>query len=269
MDCEKKEATDRNLNQNNPVMEELLQISDFYKNLSYNCLLFSPVGTRGITNYNSYLYESIAGTISSIYNIVGEGHLNDACILLRAYFDTILTTVYLDVIRNEQFDIFNNTVVKDVDDWLREKYRIPSIKKLLSIIKTNDKTREIYLLANKDDMLKKYRDILDDCVHGNRYLYFLYNCSDIYVETREKFLNTIQQMLTSLFTLHLSIIFSFNPQYLMASDYMDSLEMGLSPEPGSEYWIAPFAQEAFDKYIKPNQELANYIYGNCSLEIER
>ena len=55
----------------------------------------------------------------------------------------------------------------------------------------------------------------------------------------------------------------------MASDYRDCLDVGLSPEPGSEYWIAPFAQEAFDKYIKPNRELANYIYENCSLEIKR
>ena len=46
---------------------------DFYKSLSFNCFLFLPAGTRGIVNYNSYLYESLAGTISSIYEIVKKG----------------------------------------------------------------------------------------------------------------------------------------------------------------------------------------------------
>ena len=264
-----QEARDRNWILNHPSIEELLFICDFYNKLSFNSFPFYPVGTRGITNYNSYLYESLAGTISSIYDIVKKGHLNDACILLRAYFDAIYTAIYFDVVRNEQFDVFNNFVVKEVDEWLRAKYRIPSIQKLLCVIKTNDKTKDIYIIVNKNDKLKKFRDMLDDCVHGNRYIYYLCNCSNIYMEYRKQFLDTIHQILTSLFSLHLSILFSYNPQYLMASDYRDCLDLGLSPEPGSEYWIAPFAQEAFDKYIKSNRELANYIYENCSLEIRR
>ena len=264
-----QEACDRNWIQNHPLMQELPFICDFYKSLSFTCFLFLPVGARVMVNYNSYLYESLSGTISSIYDIVKKGHLNDACILLRAYFDTILTAVYIDVIRDEQFDVFNNFVVKEVDEWLQAKYRIPSVRKLLSIIKSNDKTKDVYIIVNKDDKLKKFRDMLDDCVHGNRYRFFLFNCSDIYVEQREHFLNKIHKILLSLFTFHLSMLFSYNPHYLMASDYRDCLDLGLSPEPGSEYWIAPFAQEAFDKYIKPNRELANYIYENCSLEIRR
>lgn len=263
------EVHDKTLIQNHSLMAELPLICDFYKSLSINCFSFLPVGTRGIVNYNSYLYESLAGTISSIDEILRVGHLNDVCVLLRAYFDSILTTVYLDVIRDEQFDVFNNFVVKELDEWLREKYRIPSIKKLLSTIKANDKTKDIYILVNRNDQLKHYREMLDDSVHGNRYLYFLYNCNNIYVEHREQFFNKILQILTNLFTLHLSMLLSYSPQYLMASDYLDSIEMGLLPEPRSEYRIAPFAQEAFDRYIKPNQELANYIYAHCSLDIER
>lgn len=48
----------------------------------------------------------------------------------------------------------------------------------------------------------------------------------------------------------------------MASDYRDCIEMGLIPPSGSEYWIAPFAQEAFNKYVNPNKELSDYL---CSI----
>ena len=54
---------------------------------------------------------------------------------------------------------------------------------------------------------------------------------------------------------------------MMASDYIDSLEIGMTPPEGSERWIAPFAQEAFDKYIVPYKALAEFIKDNCCLEI--
>ena len=59
-----------------------------------------------------------------------------------------------------------------------------------------------------------------------------------------------------------------NPQYLMASDYIDYLDEGATPPKGSENWIATYAQEAFDKYIKRNDKLATFIKDNCSLSIE-
>ena len=48
---------------------------------------------------------------------------------------------------------------------------------------------------------------------------------------------------------------------------MDYLELGEIPPEGSDQWLAPFAQEAFDKYIKNHSKLAVYIKNNCSLEI--
>ena len=55
----------------------------------------------------------------------------------------------------------------------------------------------------------------------------------------------------------------------MASDYMDYVEMGENPPEGSEAWIAPFAQDAFDKVIKPHKAIANFILTTCYLEIQR
>ena len=53
----------------------------------------------------------------------------------------------------------------------------------------------------------------------------------------------------------------------MASDYMDYMEMRLAPPEGCEAWIAPFAQEAFDKVIKPHEVITNIILTTCYLEI--
>jgi len=55
----------------------------------------------------------------------------------------------------------------------------------------------------------------------------------------------------------------------MASDYMDYMEMGITPPEGSEYWIASFAQDAFDKIIKPHLAIANFIISTCPLKISQ
>lgn len=53
----------------------------------------------------------------------------------------------------------------------------------------------------------------------------------------------------------------------MASDYYDALEMGETPTAGSENWISPFAQDAFNRYLKPDKSLSKLIRSCCSLEI--
>jgi hypothetical protein len=53
----------------------------------------------------------------------------------------------------------------------------------------------------------------------------------------------------------------------MASDYMDYMDLGLTPPEGSENWIASFAQDAFDKIIKPYRAIADFIISTCPLEI--
>ena len=244
------------------LLLDLKAIAEFYRAISYNCFLFLPIGTRGWLNYNSYLFESIAGTISSIDDLVRKGHLNDACVLLRLYFDNIYTDTYIQITLKNRFDVFSNFYVSEVEEWLQKKHRIPSIKKIVTLLETNNITNPIYSILNKNNQLVNYREFLDDCVHGNRYQALLYNSSAIYLEHREKLLIRIQSIVKTLFTLHFSFVFSLNPHYLVASDYRDCIEMGLIPPSGSEYWIAPFAQEAFNKYVNPNKELSDYL---CSI----
>lgn len=55
----------------------------------------------------------------------------------------------------------------------------------------------------------------------------------------------------------------------MASDYMDCMEIGMIPPVGSENWIAQFAQDAFDKIIKPHMTITNFILSTYPLEISK
>lgn len=97
----------------------------------------------------------------------------------------------------------------------------------------------------------------------------MFNCNTVYLDDkRENQLKNISVLLNQLMTIQVSFIFYLNPAYLMASDYMDYLEFGETPPAGSDQWIAPFAQKAFDKHIKNHSKLAEFIKNNCSLQIQ-
>jgi len=250
------------------VFEEINYMMDYYENVSFSCFSFVPTGTNGIANYASYIYLSLKGTLDSIRLVMKAGQLSDAYVLIRKFFDDVLVDIYLDIVRKDKFDWMKSIIVKDVDEWLRGKHRIPGVKQILKVIKESPTSKDLYPFFGWDSYLKHNRTILDDNVHANRYASILLNCRDVEFGDRVKSLDGASIILKQVFTIHLAFIFYLNGQFMMASDYIDSLEIGLTPPEGCENWIASFAQEAFDKYIKPNKQLAIFIKKHCPLGIE-
>lgn len=249
------------------VFDDLKYMMAFYDSVSCSCFLFIAVGTHGITNYTSYIYSAIKGTLDSISTLLEKGRINDAYTLIRKLFDDILLEIYIDVTLKDKCNI-DNFFVEEVIEWIREKHRIPKTEKILKCLEQSKRTKDLYPLFGWNTYLKKNRELLDDSVHSNRFQRMLLNCNDVYIENRERHLKNCETILNQLFLLHLSFIFHLNPQYLMASDYMDHLEMRMTPPDGCENWIAPFAQDAFDKVIKPHNVISEFIKKSCYLEIE-
>jgi len=45
--------------------------------------------------------------------------------------------------------------------------------------------------------------------------------------------------------------------------------MGLEPEENSQYWVAPFIQDVFDKTIKPRRgDIASEIISNTYMQLK-
>jgi hypothetical protein len=56
---------------------------------------------------------------------------------------------------------------------------------------------------------------------------------------------------------------------MVSSDYMDSIEMGIQPEEDSQYWVASFVQEVFNKIIKLKRyDLAEVIKQHTMMQLE-
>ena len=248
------------------VFDDLKYMKEFYDSISMSCFSFVAKGTHGITNYASYVYSAIEGTLDSITILLENGRINDAYTLMRKLFDDILLEIYMNVILKDKISI-DNLFVKEVNEWLQGRHRIPCTNMILKYLKESQRTKDIYPLFGWDTYLKKNRVLLDDSVHSNRFTLMLLNCNTVNIKNKERHLKNCEVMLNQLFLMHLSFIIHLNPHYLIASDYMDYMEMGMTPPEGSENWIAQFAQDAFDKIIRPHMDIANFIISTCPLEI--
>lgn len=250
------------------VFDDLKYMMEFYDSISMGCYRFIAMGLSGGANYASYVYLSIEGTLDSISILLTQGRINDAFTLIRKLFDDILLEVYMDVTLKDKFDLKKNFIVKEVDEWIRKKYRIPQAEKIMKCLEKSERTKELYPLFGWNTCLKENRALLDDSVHSNRFQQMLLNCNTVNIKGREHHLKNCENILNQLFLLHLSFIFHLNPQYLMASDYMDCMEIGMTPPDGCQNWIASFAQDAFDKVIKPHSDISEFIKKTCCLEIK-
>src|SRR3546814_15206135 len=119
-----------------------------------------------------------------------------------------------------------------------------------------------------DDRYKRPRDRCNGHTHYNFYRYAMLNDNEIHIGNRGWWLDRFSEDVRDIFVMHLGYIFFLNDRYLMSSDYLDALECGMQPEDGSQYWVAPFIQEVFDKVITPRRPAVTAVIqkiGNASL----
>lgn len=77
------------------------------------------------------------------------------------------------------------------------------------------------------------------------------------------------QDLEDIFIQHFSYIFYLNDHYMMSSDYADSLDFGVTPEEGSQYFVAPFIQDIFDRTVKTKRpDLAEAIQTKTTMGLQ-
>ena len=171
---------------NHKVFKEIDCMMELYGNISIACFPFVPSGTSLIMNYVTYTYQAIQGTLESIKTLLEIGRISDAYTLVRKYFDDVMVDLYIDVIRKDGYDWLKFECVDDVEKWIKSKHRIPPIKKILVTLKNSVCTKELYPYFGWDTYFNQNRTILDDFVHSNRYSLMVLNCSDVYLQNREK-----------------------------------------------------------------------------------
>ena len=251
------------------VFKELDRAIEFYDLLDFSVMGFATAGTKSIINIDSLLYSSIKNTLESIKIILEKGHIGDAFCLLRKYYDSCLlnlyTNVYLENNKNEA-----NFLINDVVHWMDGTKKLPhdTFKTMRQYLLKFQKSKEILDLVFQDQNYELTRQRCNDHTHYNYFDNVLVNDNQLHFVDRIDQLNRLQNDLENIFVLHVSCIFHINDHYMMSSDYMDSLEFGVKPEEGSQYWVADFIQDIFNDVIKIKRpEIVEFIKKNTAMKL--
>lgn len=254
--------------QTHPVFSELESHIGFYDQLAHSVFHWVSSGTSAFGNIDSYVYSSIQGTLASIQTILRDGRINDAYSLLRKYHDSAVVNIYSILYLEENFSI-ENSVVGQIECWLRGTAQLPTYRVMSQYILSSPRVAPVTAVLHSDDRYKLLRDRCNDHTHYNSYRNVLLNDNKIHLSRRGRALDAFAADLRDLVVLHLAYLFSVSQHYMMASDYVDCLECGLAPEPGSQYWVAPYVQQAFVEILaKHRPDVAAIVRSHTNMHLE-
>lgn len=250
------------------VFRQLAEYADFYLHLSGHISGWITLGTNSIINLDTWVFSSIQGTLESIHDILLKGRINDSYALLRKYYDSTIINVYSNLYLTDNFNI-DNLVVLQIENWRRGKEKLPEYRTMSGYIKKSVLLAPITNLLNKDNTYKDIRNRCNNHIHYNYYSNLLFNDNFISLPNkREIMLDTFLMDLNNIFIQHFSYLFYLNEHYMTSTHYIDSLDVGLEPEEGSQYYVAEFIQKIFDAIIKAKRmDLAIALKNKTSMAL--
>lgn len=253
--------------QEHAVFDELEHYIAFYGSLSASVFRFLSLGTKAVFNIDSYLLSSICGTLTSIRTILRDGRINDAYALLRKYYDSAIINIYSNLYLQDHFSI-QNFVVEQIDKWMEGMEKLPEYRIMSQYIRSSPRVSPITALVFATDRYKRLRDRCNDHTHYNFYRNVLLNDNEIFLPDRLRALDTFSSDVRDVLILHVAYLFFANGHYMMSSDYSDSLDCGMTPEPDSQYWVAPFVQDMFDQTVaKERPDIAAAIKQHTNMHL--
>lgn len=249
------------------VFGQLTEYSDFYKSLSESVMNWVTEGIRSVLNLDTYVYSSMQGTLESIHDILLKGRINDSYSLLRKFYDSTIINIYSNLYLEDNFR-FDNFYVKQIENWRDGTDKLPEYRIMSQYIRNSPKLKAITDLLQCDQTYKDIRERCNDHTHFNYYHNLVLNDNQIYSPERVKTLDNFSSDLEHIIIQHLAYIFTIHDHYMMSSDYVDSIQIGTTPEEDSQYWVAPFIQVMFDKLIKTRRpDVAEQIKGQTSMQL--
>lgn len=221
----------------------------------------------GLLNIDKVVCGSLAGTLDSVKVALKQGRINDAYALLRKYHDGIITVIYINVYIVENYSL-ENFVIEKIQNWVNNKQKLPSSEKMLNAIRKHKPLEDLEGLFDFDGLYRQIRRLANGNTHYNKLYYLWLNNNMIYIPNRKKELDQLYFCTLHLFIFHFAYMYSLNPHYMMSTDYIDALDLGMQPKEDSQYWVAPYVKNVFEKYIVTiRPDIAQYMKNHTMMKL--
>lgn len=252
------------------IFNELGTYIKYYDFLSFSTFSWITVGVENMINFDNRIFTSIKGTLDSIQILIEKGKINDSFSLARRYHDNVVINTYA-LLYLEANQNLENFIVEKINKWVNNKEKLPEYKVMNSYIRNSKKLENINNLLFSTKYYTNMRQRLNNHTHYNFFQYMFYNDNqmfDVY-NNRIKFLEQLSIDLRNIFIKHFVWLFSIKDNYMMSSDYIDYLDMNMTPPENSQYWVASLIQEIFDEIVKKHRpDLADELKKSTFMELK-
>lgn len=255
------------------ALNDIESVIEIYKSISdLNTLtgrLYMVMTPKKSCILGNELLDSTVMTLKNIKSCLANGSLSDAYTLLRKVRDESLLYLYfLTIVKNHNSKrVESNRKIKDLFDWYDSK---------ISFIKNEDIFNYIRMYQNVDCVISEHkldsewevlRIKLNDYVHTKGRQNAFSNFSQIY--DYETGFDEIREDIKYVAVSIIFILLLIDSTIIMSTDYIDHLEMNISPPEGSQYEVAPIVQDFINTYLKSyNNELVSFIKETSIMKIE-
>lgn len=250
------------------IFDVLSELWEFYDYLFDSVAPFANAGTVFPLNIDCFVFSSIKRTLESIKMVLSNGCVNDGYSLLRKYYDVTIINVYTQLFLEEHSTI-EHFMVDSIDNWVEGTEKLPPFRTMSRYIRESERLKPITELLFKDKLYQEIRNRCNDYTHYNSYRSLILNNKEAYCPNRVKVLDIILDDLVDIFVQHFACIFYLHDKYMMNTEYVDLVSMCFSPEEDSLYWVPPFIQDAFDRWIKPRRpDIAEEMKSKTCMNLE-
>lgn len=270
-------------------MRDLDLVADFYEMLAYTAFQFLA-RTRRPAGLDSAFFDSLAGTVASMKALLLKGHIGDAYTLLRRFREVGWLQAYV-MLRLEDNSVFDQLLleggqaldqegfvrlveramqkgiyVEEIEKWMSGEESLPELRKFHEHIVRSPLVEQLNFLF--DNGYEEIHNRCNDHVHLNFFRLLRANIAGAELNEKMEQLDQFTADFRDLFIRHLAYTVSIKPMYMTSSDYMDALECGLTPEPGSQHWVAPIVQEVFDAIVANRRpDVKDFIRENSYMDL--
>lgn len=217
-----------------------------------------------LINAGSIIFSAIKNRLKTLRFAVRNDFISDAYVLLRMIYEDIFTYIYLEV------RMGYGRGDSDIKEWIQGKKKLHKLnidQLILFLTDNNNDIKTYFALLDVSGKYKHIKSYCNDYVHNNKLSNLILNADNFNKHSAEHY-ERLSVYLDALKSLLFASICILKPYYATSSDYMDHLELGLSPPDGSQYCVAPFMQEEFDRLQRSNKKLAELIRSSSYMEFE-
>jgi hypothetical protein len=229
------------------------ELADFIENLSYLISANGHMVSFIIENrpylLGTELLDSAVSTLQTIKFCVRKSRLGDAYTLVRKYRDDLFLYLYFIECQSRHYVLNSGYSLheKNIARWFENSLTDLHISDIIKYIATNKTIKELITKFNLKSSWEQIGKDLNNYVHTNGVKYARQNypteqaCDD---EPKR-----IYDILRSITVIAIAIMILIKPQFISSTDYMDALDVGITPEKESQYHVAPFVSDFIGKYV--------------------